>query len=472
MRILSVLLVLCIHLRSQNYFHIPDPVFAAHLGTTIPAAISGQSLDISHSLVTVYTKTITLYKLPVKNLEGIQHFTSLRMLSCNYCNDLLNIPSLPTSLRFFNFNYGKAPSLPSMPDSLESLGLVSCSLSVLPKLNMSLKELVCIANSVTILYLPPSLEKLNCNLCGLQSLPALPHTLKELSCAGNLLSSLPQLPPGLKTLICSGNISITTLPALPQGLSSLYYESCPTRNIKNLPASLRYLNCNSTLTDTIDIIPAALEHLYASNNNLTTLPSLPSGLRVLNCANNQISHIPPLPDSLEHFTCSNNQLKNMPRLPDALKTLDCGGNQITCFTEFPCCLWPPGSKHGPYSIDLLPNPFSCLPRYSYAMPPSYKQYPLCTDNQLEDCKSITSTGEILLFRVKCYPNPANDVIFIETPDGLSSDVQIIDITGRQVITEKEVTGRISVKQLPEGLYTVTVTHDHQRKYQRILIEHE
>src|SRR4051812_10385958 len=84
--------------QSQTYVLIPDSNFVTWLQWQVPAAMSGNSLNITHPLVTTTTQTITINNFNISDLFGIQYFSSLTDLYC-YSNLLTSLPSLPNSLK-------------------------------------------------------------------------------------------------------------------------------------------------------------------------------------------------------------------------------------------------------------------------------------------------------------------------------------------------------------------------------------
>lgn len=60
-------------------------------------------------------------------------------------------------------------------------------------------------------------------------------------------------------------------------------------------------------------------------------------------------------------------------------------------------------------------------------------------------------------QVNLYPNPANDVINIEVSGAQIQAIEVIDMAGRKVKQPAVATRRISVSDLPKGLYTVRIT---------------
>jgi len=183
----------------------------------------------------------------IKNLAGLEYFTSLRLLGCSFNQITL---------------------LPTLPSGLEALWCEGNQLTALPALPSGIKELICANNK-------------------LSALPSLPTALEALSCWENRLTMLPALPSGLNSLDCSQN-SLTSLPALPSGLT--------------------WLNCNYNQLVSLPRLPSDLELLYCRRNRLISLPELPSNLRELRCSDNELTLLPTLPLGLQNFMCENNQL--------------------------------------------------------------------------------------------------------------------------------------------------------------------
>ncbi|HNQ68163.1 MAG TPA: PKD domain-containing protein [Bacteroidales bacterium] len=95
-------------------------------------------------------------------------------------------------------------------------------------------------------------------------------------------------------------------------------------------------------------------------------------------------------------------------------------------------------------------------------------------------KPVTCIVDIDEFKITndidIYPNPASDYIYIQTgklETGKDIEVKLIDITGREIISEEYQVGyndiRINVNNLPQGLYLVTLRTDNNRITQRIMI---
>lgn len=187
--------------KAQTYVLIPDDNFATYLKGLVPSAMKAQSLDITNTLVTTGTKTINVGGQNIKDLSGIQYFTSLTRLEC-HLSGLTNIPALPNSLQFLDCSSNNLTNLPALPSSLTNL--------------------ICCNNFLT-------------------SLPSLPNSLTELNCQFNSLTSLPILPISLDMLQCHYN-QITYFPSFPKSLTYVDLSSNPNTCLPNhvLPAMKSY----------------------------------------------------------------------------------------------------------------------------------------------------------------------------------------------------------------------------------------
>jgi hypothetical protein len=130
------------------------------------------------------TTYLDLSKLGPITLEGIELFTNVWCLKCNY-NSLKKLSNLPESIT-----------------KLECIGNNLTSIKNLPK---NLRKLDCSDNNLTSIQIPDSLIYLNCRRNYLTKLPKLPPKLEELNCQFNLLKTLPNLPKSLIGVYCNGN---------------------------------------------------------------------------------------------------------------------------------------------------------------------------------------------------------------------------------------------------------------------------
>jgi len=103
-----------------------------------------------------------------------------------------------------------------------------------------------------------------------------------------------------------------------------------------------------------------VKRLYCSNNSLTTLPALPSGLTYLDCSYNQITNLTSLPVGLDHLECEINQLTTLPVLPGTLSYFDCSSNLLTGLQNLPAAITDFNCSNNLYLSCLPTNSFTNL----------------------------------------------------------------------------------------------------------------
>jgi len=361
----------------------------------------------------------------IKNLGSLTLPDSLEYFTCIGTGVITDLPTLPANLKsLFCDRLVQLNSLPELPAGLDSLSCGTCRLRSLPELPSSLSYLNCPGNNFSALpALPSNLITLNCSDNKLSALPALPSNLKTLDCGANdSLSQLPALPEGLIYLNCSGVVDpwmsghfggqLTSLPALPLSLQSLYCASNRLTSVPTLPAGLVNFGCSNNLLSTLPPIPHLVLSLNISNNRFTELPQmsdsvttlfiqgnefsqlsdLPDSLNVLYCDLNRLTALPLLPKKLGRLICSYNQLQSLPALPASLGTLVCNNNNIYCLPKLPPNL---------FQLQIDEDNIHCLPNIpaelweitsgeidSITQNPIYIQLPLCNPtNNISHCQS-------------------------------------------------------------------------------------
>lgn len=199
-------------------------------------------------------KYLSCYNKKVKDLAGIEHFTALTTLQCDY-NEL-------TALDI------------SKNTALTNLSCVNNQLTVLDvSRNADLKRLVCFGNKLTALDVGnnTALEALHCDSNELTALDVSKNTeLKELTCANNKLASLD----------LRKNMELAGLDCHYNGLTELDVKS----NTK-----LTKLSCSSNSLTTLDVSKnPELKELHCGYNRLTSLDvSNNTELAVMDCLNNR-----------------------------------------------------------------------------------------------------------------------------------------------------------------------------------------
>lgn len=75
------------------------------------------------------------------------------------------------------------------------------------------------------------------------------------------------------------------------------------------------------------------------------------------------------------------------------------------------------------------------------------------------------------FPVKVYPNPADDVLFIETPNAQNFTVRLYDFSGR-VLKVNDIRDNqrheLDLSQFPAGIYLVEIKSEHRQRVEKII----
>ncbi|MDF2451942.1 MAG: C-terminal target protein [Bacteroidota bacterium] len=397
--LLALLICLTNNIQSQNTVTIQDTSFLSWLQVNVPAAMTGNQMDTTHSDVTSRRQVI-IQNRHILNLNGIQYFDSLKTLDCslNIYDTLFirikTIPALPALLDTLICNGNAIDSLPQLPNGLLLLQCSQNLLDSLPALPNTIKLLECWGNQLTDLpALPDSLQHLNCCNNQLQGIPALPDSLTFLKCDFNQLQSLPVLPDSLNTLLCTHN-NLTALPALPNSIGSMDCSYNQITALPALPIFLPALFCNNNQLTTLPSLPNSITFIDCSFNQINILPALPTSLIKLNCSYNTLPSLPTLPNTLEILYCGNNQLPVLPALPASLIDLDCSTNLLPVLPSLPLSLTTLicRSNHLP-ALPLLPpslNTLDCSANQITNLPalPNSLISLICSSNQLNNLPAL------------------------------------------------------------------------------------
>jgi uncharacterized repeat protein (TIGR01451 family) len=350
---------------SAQWVTIPDASLASQLQQLFPSCLNGNQMDTTCSQITNAT-SLNLNGAGISDLNGVQYFDSLQILSCTN-NSIGNLNFLPQGLLELNCSNNTSLTITSLPIGLTKLMARNCNLTTLPSLPGLLIELDCAQNQ-------------------LSSLPLLPSSLEIMLLQDNLLSSLPPLPPNLNKLYIDNNL-FSVFPSLP---ASVKYFSCRENTISNvpfLPPTLVFFDCSENNLSSLPPFPPTLRHLSCFNNQITSLPALPNVLFILNCSNNLITAMPPLSDSLKFLYCSYNQLTSLPRVPFAMTHFYIDNNQIVCLENLPFV-------SSPMAPSIANNPLTCVPNqtnYSGQLPLCMGNDPINNPNNCSGVANITGT---------------------------------------------------------------------------------
>lgn len=274
---------------------IPDPNFKAYLVANYD---QNNDNEISQSEIEKLTY-LTLTDQSIASLEGIEYFTNLSVLYCDY-NLLTKLDlSKNTQLTALACNYNEISEL-ILPSNAEKMtSLLCCENKLTGKLDLSnwsdLTELDCHGNNLTDIDLSGCSE------------------LNGLSCGWNNLTTL-----NIKN--CS---QLTILQCNNNKLSSLDISSCP---------NLTQLSCYNNNLGALDPSNCQnLTHLFCQNNKLLSLDisSCPK-IGLLYCQNNMLSLLTlGEASTLQDLDCSKNQLSSLTTTNcTSLVQLACNNNNI------------------------------------------------------------------------------------------------------------------------------------------------
>ena len=298
----------------------------------------------------------------ITSLDGIEYFTALTKLSCEY-NRLTSLDlSKNTALtklgcmhnQLTSLDVGKNTALTWLEcneNQLTSLDLsgctaltkLDCDKNQLTSLDLSgctaLTDLSCYSNQLTSLDLSnkTALIRLYCDNNQLTSLDLSNKTaLIRLYCDNNQLTSLDvSNNTALTDLICDKN-QLTTLDV--SNNTALTNLSCSSNQLTSLDVSnntaLTSLRCRNNQLTSLDLSnnTALAWWLYCDNNQLTSLDlSNNTALIRLNCFNNKLTSLDLSNNTaLTWLDCNDNQLTSLDLSNNtALTYLDCDKNQLT-----------------------------------------------------------------------------------------------------------------------------------------------
>jgi uncharacterized repeat protein (TIGR01451 family) len=357
----------------SQYVTIPSGGFANYLQYAYPGSMVGNTLDTTFAAITNATIVNIPTSYNVTNLEGIQYFDNLDILTVNY-HPLASIPFLPQNLIELNAAYCNLTTINNFPTSLQKIEISSnLNLSNIPSLPVGLTSYY---RSVTPnlpidISLPTSLQIYYVGQCNVLNLPPLPAGLLNLSIGSNYGINIPILPAGLETLGID-NLNLTELPPIPNTLTYLWALNNNFTTLDLFPPNLEilYLNSCPNLTS-IENLPNSLQQLFAPNCSISYIDNLPNSIGYLDLVGNQLISLPNLPTSAMTINLQNNNLTSLPSFPPVIYELFLSNNQLSCLPFLPTTI---------YSINLDNNDFTCLPNILPAMSAIYQSFPLCEAN--------------------------------------------------------------------------------------------
>ncbi len=85
--------------------------------------------------------------------------------------------------------------------------------------------------------------------------------------------------------------------------------------------------------------------------------------------------------------------------------------------------------------------------------------------------SVLSTDTLPINTIEFYPNPAKNQIQISNTKGLSAEIRIFNVLGKQVFHQSKITKEtIDISSFHKGIYLVKIAIDGKSKTQKLVIE--
>lgn len=193
----------------SNAFNEFNQIDTTNFSVISEDSLNVAELSISNLEGLEYFKSLNYLDISSNHLNSIQPNllpNKLNYLNCSSC-DLTTLPRLPDSLIFLNCYNNKISLLPNLPNKLITLNCSFNEINEIPSLPTMLETLDCSNNYplVNLPILPSNLKYLSCFEDQITLLPTLPNTLEYLNCSYNKLNSLPTLPNSLKYINSAGN---------------------------------------------------------------------------------------------------------------------------------------------------------------------------------------------------------------------------------------------------------------------------
>lgn len=437
MRPLFILILTTFYFLSfSQVVNIPDQNFKNYLLGDPLINLNGDG-EIQVSEASIYDGEIYLYQLNVSSLVGIEAFPLLTMFDIVDTNSLVIDLSANLNLTYVSVSSAAVDTLDfSANCMLEDVRISSTSYNKLDFCpNGSLKSLYLSSNRLDSLLLInlPSLEDLTCNdhylrYSELSNLPNLNNIkITSFSCDSVVLNSLPELrrlqlyTDSLQNVVLNSVDSVSWF-----DLTSNIRTNLPWSNFKNVQ------RFNLGFTPIHEIFP-------------DSLPALRE-IRVLNGSFKELD-LSSLP-GLRSFWVSNN---------DSLTYLNVANGYSTSFTYYRCDNCPNlycVQVDEPYLAELVWNNVD-----------DYVSYSL-------DCRNFHASKDEFNFEdITAYPNPANDLVYIENTLGSEAKIQLVNGLGEIVISSiiNRVNTSLVVGDLPRGFYYVIITTDTRQTTSKIIL---
>jgi len=304
--------------------NIPDPNFKNALLTHSPTIDTNGDGEIQCTEAQVFTSNLNLYSKNISDLTGIEAFTNITYMSCDY-NQLTGSLDFSSNTSLTNLYCGN--------NQLTSINVSNNTNLIYFEVHENNLTSIDVSNSPNLEWLnveKNQLTGLNVdNNTALKTLYAQDNDIVNLNLSNNtLLQSLMVNKNQLTTLNLSSNTGLEYLRCEENELTSL--------NVSNLP-NLDVVYCNANQITNLNVDNSmALRILRCQNNQISSLYLINNwGLEQLYCDFNELTSsglsLPTYVNTpLKLLSCSNNMLTSLDlNIFSSFLTLDCSDNNLT-----------------------------------------------------------------------------------------------------------------------------------------------
>jgi hypothetical protein len=363
---------------------------------------------------------LDFYYTNITNLEGLQYFTNLKVISTYYAN-------------FPDFNQPTLVNLEQL-SLLNSVGTSSLT-SIDVSGNTNLTKFQCTSDLIT------SLDLSNNTLLKTVDIYCPQLTSLDLSNLVNLktLSYIGRMP----TIDLSDAVNLLTLTCIGASGSYSYPEENRLTSI-DLSNQSKLINLNLTGNNltSLDLSNCPnLEYIYIAQNKLSSLNI------------NNVNYV-------KHFFCEDNLLVSLNvNSMFNLQIFSCKDNLLNSLSTKNNIIED--------TIDFSGNPnlesICCDADEQVYMQNQCNLNDNATTVVVSDCGTESATSS----KIAMYPNPASDVLHLSSTKKINK-VEVYALNGLKVISNSEVGDSIDLKELQSGMYFVKIYEDDGEKNMKFI----
>ena len=125
-----------------------------------------------------------------------------------------------------------------------------------------------------------------------------------------------------------------------------------------------------------------------------------------------------------------------------------------------------------YSLDSLNSETSVIFRIVFHSDQAVNEEGVVIDDFYVDGTSLSS-DELELNQLAVYPNPSKDIFYIRLQNNNSYNIQVTDITGKQLISKKKINSStpflLNMEAYSSGIYFLRISIDNQQTTHKLIL---